>query len=152
MLALAVPDIVDWSLVSGFRYTQANRSPELYDIHLRTFLESLKHPEDLTTSGLKTRKGYCMGENDVVIRSWSVFNCLYCELDHEGDSYVLNAGKWYVLEKDFVKQVDASFSKLPTYTSSFLDYDDDTEADYNKRLVELNSEKYCLMDRNLTYL
>src|SRR5437588_7492520 len=88
---LAVPGILDWSIVSGFRYSQATRSPELYDIHHRTFLESLKHPEDISIPGLQTRKIFCMGENDTILKSWSVFNCLYCELDYVGGSYVLNA-------------------------------------------------------------
>src|SRR6185295_4313702 len=107
-------------------------------IHLRSFLDHLMHPEGLTLSGLKTRKVYCMGENDQILRSWSVFNCLYCELDHVGQSYVLNGGRWYTLEKDFVKQVNDSFSKLPIYGGSFIDYDDKTESEYNKRLVKNN--------------
>lgn len=148
---LAVPDIIDWAQVSGFRYSTADRKPELYDIHLRTFLDHLQHPENLTLSGLKGRKVYCMGENDQILKSWTVFNCLYCELDHSGQSYVLNGGRWYTLEKDFVKQVNESFSRVPIYTGSFIDYDDKTEAEYNKRLVKHNSSEYSLMDRKLTY-
>jgi uncharacterized protein (TIGR04141 family) len=64
---------------------------------------------------------------------------------------VLNGGRWYTLEKDFVKQVNDSFSKVPIYSGSFIDYDDKTEADYNKRLVKSNSSDYSLMDRKLTY-
>jgi uncharacterized protein (TIGR04141 family) len=148
---LAVPDILDWSRVSGFRYSEANRSPELYDIHLGTFLQALKDPNEVTMTTLKHRKVFCMGENDEVMRSWSVFSCLYCELDDEGRSYVLNAGKWYELENDFVKQVADSFARIPKYAGTFLDYDDETEGKYNERLVTLNSANYYLMDRNLTY-
>lgn len=111
---LAVPDIIDWSLVSGFRYSQANKSPELYDIHLKTYLASLKHPEELSLPRLKSSRVYCMNENDQILRSWSVFNCLYCELDYGGHSYVLNAGKWYALEKNFVKVVNDSFAPNPS--------------------------------------
>lgn len=147
---LAVPGILDWSLVSGFRYSQAIRSPELYDIHLRTFLESLKHPEDIGIAGLQTRKIFCMGENDTILKSWSVFNCLYCELDHSNRSYVLNAGNWYVLEDDFVKQVNDSFARIPKYSGTFPDYDVKTEGEYNMALAASNTN-YHLMDRDLTY-
>jgi len=148
---LAVPDIIDWARVSGFRYSQAPRRPELYDIHLRSFLEHLQNPESLSLAGLKGRKVFCMGENDQVMKSWSVFNCLYCELDKDGQSYVLNAGKWYALERDFVKQVNASFAKVPKYSGTFAEYDDATEGHYNDRIVKENSSRYFLMDRNLTY-
>jgi uncharacterized protein (TIGR04141 family) len=149
---LTVPDIIDWARVSGFRYSQAPRRPELYDVHLRTFLEHLRDPKNLSIAGLRGRKVFCMGDNDQVIRSWSVFNCLYCELDKDGQSYVLNAGKWYVLEKDFVKQVNESFARVPRYVGTFAEYDDDTEGRYNERVVRENSNRYFLMDRNLTYL
>jgi uncharacterized protein (TIGR04141 family) len=149
---LAVPDILDWSRVGGFRFSQANRKPELYDIHLKDFVDNLRFPSDLSVHGLKSGKVHCMGGNDETIRKWSVFSCLYCELDYDGESYVLNAGKWYILQKDFVKQVDDSFDQVPKYTGSFLEYDDATEGEYNKRLVESNKSHYCLMDRNLTYL
>lgn len=148
---LAVPDIIDWARVSGFRYSQAPRRPELYDIHLRSFLQHLQHPENLSIHGLKGRKVFCMGDNDQITRSWSVFNCLYCELDRGGQSYVLNAGKWYALENDFVKQVNASFEKIPSYSGTFVDYDDDNEGAYNERVVKENTDRYFLMDRNLTY-
>jgi uncharacterized protein (TIGR04141 family) len=148
---LAVPDVLDWSRVSGFRYSEADRQPELYDIHLDSFLNALKKPESLNLTTLKQRKVYCMGENDQLMRSWPVFKCLYCELDQKGVSYVLNAGKWYRLEYDFVKQVNDSFEKVPRYAKKLLDYDVDNEAEYNESLVDSNSGEYCLMDRNLTY-
>lgn len=148
---LAVPDILDWSQVGGFRYSQATRTPEVYDIDLSSFLETLKDPHDLSESLLKNRSVFCMDLNDQVIRRWNVFNCLYCELDHQGHSYVLNAGNWYALDKDFVTLVDDSFAKIPRYSGSFSDYDDAAEGDYNKRLVKENNTKYCLMDRHLTY-
>jgi uncharacterized protein (TIGR04141 family) len=148
---LAVPEIIDWCRVSGFRYSDAPRRPELYDIHLRTFLEHLRDPQNVSIVGLKTRRVFCMGGNDQKLKSWSVFNCLYCELDKDVQSYVLNAGKWYVLEKDFVKQVNESFARVPNYSGSFTAYDDDNEGCYNERLVKENSTRYYLMDRKLTY-
>jgi uncharacterized protein (TIGR04141 family) len=72
-------------------------------------------------------------------------------LDLEESSFVLSAGKWYKLEKDFVKQVKRSFATIPSYSGSLLEYDDETEADYNARVAESNIKKYCLMDCNLVH-
>lgn len=149
---LAVPDIIDWSLVSGFRYSRGNRSPEHHDIDLKSLLETFADRGDLSYERLKNRTIYCMDVSDQVMKSWSAFNCLYCELDHKGTSYVLNAGKWYVLNKDFVRQVNSSFEKIPKYDGVFVDYDDRTEGIYNERLVSESKGKYHLMDRKLTYL
>lgn len=149
---LAVPDIIDWSKVSGFRYSNANRQPEHFDLDLTSFLETITDLRVLTEDKLKNRDILCMDLNDQVIESWTAFNCLYCELDRKGHSYILNAGKWYELDKDFVKQVNTSFAEIPKYSGSFTVYDDDTEGEYNKRLVDENSSEYCLMDRNLTRL
>jgi len=149
---LAIPDILDWSQVSGFRYSQANRRPEVYDIDLRSFLDTVTNPQDLTEDQLRNRSIFCMDLNDQEIRHWSVFSCLYCELDYRGHSYVLNAGKWYLLDKDFVNQVDSAYAKLPKYSGSFAEYDDATEGEYNKRIVGKNRNEYYLMDRDLTYL
>jgi uncharacterized protein (TIGR04141 family) len=149
---LAVPDILDWTRVSGFRFSLAERKPELYDIHLKKFVEHLKDPAKLSLVALKNHSIYCVDENDQLIRKWSVWSCLYCELDHKGDSYVLNAGKWYKLQNDFVKQVDDAFKKVLMYTGTLLDYDHDNEAKYNEALVASNTVEYCLMDKDLTYL
>jgi uncharacterized protein (TIGR04141 family) len=149
---LAVPDILDWTMVSGFRFSRADRKPELYDLHLERFVDGLRHPKDLSVNGLKNRSVYCMGENDEVIRKWNVFKCLYCELDHKGQSYVLNAGKWYIVQNDFVKQVDDSFEKVPRYAGAFMEYDQPNEGEYNKALVASDKNQFCLMDKDLTYL
>jgi uncharacterized protein (TIGR04141 family) len=148
---LAVPDMLDWSTVNGFRYSTADKRPQYDDIHLSTFLRSLKNPSELSLSSLKQRRVFCMGHNDEVIKSWSVFKCLYCELDHGSKSYVLNAGNWYSLEQDFVETINQSFTRVPAYSGSFLDFDDDNEARYNERLVRNDADTYCLMDRQLTY-
>jgi uncharacterized protein (TIGR04141 family) len=149
---LAVPDILDWSDVSGFRYSNANIKPEYFDVDLSSFLETITDPAVLTVDQLRNRDVLCMDPNDQVMRRWSVFKCLYCELDHKGHSYVLNAGKWYVLDKGFVNQVNKSFAKIPKYSGSFMVYDHDGEGEYNKRFVDQNRSQYCLMDRDLTYL
>ncbi|MGZ5481421.1 MAG: TIGR04141 family sporadically distributed protein [Pyrinomonadaceae bacterium] len=149
---LAIPGIIDWSQVSGFRYSNVDRRPEFYDIHLRTFLEHLREPQNLSVQGMKTRRVFCIGDNDQILKSWSVFNCLYCQLDKDGYAYVLNAGKWYILEKDFVRQVDESFDKVAKYNGTFADYNDDNEGCYNARIAKESADQYCLMDRDLTYL
>lgn len=70
---LAVPEIIDWSRVSGFRYKRGDRAPELSDIHLTTFLESVRDLLGLTMLRLKHRKVFCIGDNEQIINDWSLF-------------------------------------------------------------------------------
>ncbi len=149
---LAVPDIIEWSRVNGFYYSQRPRSLKHHDLDLQTFLnETFNDLKDLSEERLKNRSIYCMDTDDQLIERWSAFNCLYCEVDYKGHSYVLNAGKWYMLDKDFVKRVNDSFEKMPRYSGTFIEYDDETETIYNKRLVTESGGKYHLLDRDLTY-
>ncbi len=144
---LAVPEILDWSMVYGFQYSQAPRSPILNDIHLTTFLAQLRgDASEITKDRLTHRKVLCLGDKDEVITSWPVFKCLYCELDHGGNSFVLSAGRWYKLEKDFVKRVNQSFGRIQRHTGPFLEYDDESEGAYNARAATAASSPYALMD------
>jgi len=148
---LAVPDIIEWSRVNGFYFNQKPRSLKHHDLDLQTFLsEAFSDLKDLSEDRLKNRPIYCMDTDDQLIKRWSAFNCLYCEIDHKRHSYVLNAGKWYMLDKDFVKRVNDSFEKMPRYSGTFIQYDDETETIYNKRLVTESGGKYHLLDRDLT--
>ncbi|HEU4713658.1 MAG TPA: TIGR04141 family sporadically distributed protein [Pyrinomonadaceae bacterium] len=148
---LAVPDIIDWLQVDGFRYSTSNRQPKHHDLDLSKFLETFDDFQDLSEDRLKNRYIYCMDADDQIVKRWSAFNCLYCEIDYDRLAYVLNAGKWYVLDNDFVKKVNCSFDTIRRYPGSFADYDDDTEGKYNERLVAESNGDYHLMDRNLTY-
>ena len=93
---LSVPDIIDWSRVSGFRYSIADKKPQYFDIHLSTFLLALQNPTQVSVSNLTSRKVYCMGDNDEILKSWTVFNCLYCELEQDDHSYILK--RWEVVQ------------------------------------------------------
>jgi len=67
-------------------------------------------------------------------------------LDHGGNSFVLSAGRWYKLEKDFVKRVNQSFGRIQRHTGPFLEYDDESEGAYNARAATAASSPYALMD------
>jgi uncharacterized protein (TIGR04141 family) len=147
---LSVPQIIDWSKIRGFQYSRGSRSPELNDIHLDSFLEEVRDPIALTMLRLKHRRVFCYGGDDQIMDDWPVFQCLYCELDHKGSSYVLSGGRWYRIENDFVKQVNESFAAIPSYAGTLPSYDDDNEGDFNIRVADSNAD-YYLMDRDLSY-
>jgi uncharacterized protein (TIGR04141 family) len=147
-LWLAVPEIIDWARVAGFRYGRDRGTPLHDDLHIRDFLASLPAPESVAPSDLRSSRILCIGhEGDQVIDSWSAYSCLYCELESDGRTYVLNAGKWYRVAPDFVRTVTEHISRIPESSVELTPYDDDSETAYNQRSRDENPIRFALMDR-----
>lgn len=144
---LAVPEVVDWADISGFRYGFGARAPEHHDLHFPEFLSSLREDAPVTLDVLKRRHAHCIGDEGHEIDEWPIYQCIYCEIEHEGDSYLLSGGKWYRVNRDFVTEVNEDFERLPRFADALADYDDDTEAAYCERVVDRSDGLYALMDR-----
>lgn len=143
---LGPPDIVDWGSVQGFKYSESSRAPTHFDVHLRTFLDSLGSRTNLDISTLKRSRVFLLGDNDSVVDSWSIFRCVYCEISDGGKTYVLSEGKWYEVASDFLEVVNSAFERIPRYTHEFPTYDDDSEERYNKRVALENPDRFALLD------
>ncbi len=142
---LSIPEIIDWSLVVGFTFTGGgkNRYP---DINLAGFLATVQ-PANITIDLLHQRD--VMGadaENEPVGRRWSVYKCLYAEVDHDGAKYVLNGGTWFQVSEDFVKVTNAKFDAA-TYSSLKLPpYLGGDEGPYNKAVSDGDPATFALLD------
>lgn len=146
---LAVPEPIDWSLVAGFRYRRGLRQPILHDVSFETFIETLARGEEVTLDLLRQRDIHCIGADDVDLYAWPVYRCIYCEVDLEGDTYLLSAGKWYRVSKDFVQEVNDEVKRLPKYSHALPDFKDETEEEYNKRVASADPKTFALLDRKL---
>ncbi len=152
---MAVPDIIEWAEVDGFRYGLKARNAKYNDLHLSEFIEEVKETRgtDFSTSNidlklLKQRDVLCIGDDDHTIRRWSLYSCLYCELDHQGHTYLLSGGKWYRLGRDFVTEVNKYFEQLPRFDTELPEYNDNSEETYNARICDENAA-FALMDQKL---
>ncbi|MEW8692239.1 MAG: TIGR04141 family sporadically distributed protein [Candidatus Thiodiazotropha endolucinida] len=146
---MAVPHMEEWSRIDGFRYGSGKRHPMHHDTHLPEFLEEVRDPANVTIERLRQRQVYCFGDDDQQINQWSVYRCIYCELDHGGSSYLLSDGKWYCVTRDFVQEVDEHFSQIERYSKEFPEYDDDSEGAYNERVAAGVQNSCVLMDKKL---
>lgn len=147
-LWLAVPEIIDWSAVSGFRYTE--KGSQLYeDLHIVEFLKHVRKPTTLTVDRLKQRRAYAIySDGTRPAEDWPVFRCIHFELDHLGNSYVLSGGRWFRLKRDFVKTVDDFINPLLKKTHAFPKSSaSEPEGKYNKRVSKALSG-HILADRD----
>lgn len=143
-LSMAVPEIVPWQRVGGFRYGLRASNPEHYDMDARTFFEEVGLPSSIGL--LRHKDVHCCDHDGRPIDSWSVYRCLYAEIESQKESYVLSGGKWYRIASDFVKEVDKAYAQIPSSTLVLPEYDDDSETAYNRRVAKADPSRFALMD------
>lgn len=142
----AVPAVIDWGATAGFRYTPNGETVD--DILTEDVLGSL--PEQLSDfKQLKRRKIYVIdSKNETVVDSWSISDCLYGEIQLEGEQYCASDGSWYRVEKDYSDTICKEYDETPIASIDFPDYrlGCSGEAEYNHELAD-SSEDYLLMDK-----
>jgi uncharacterized protein (TIGR04141 family) len=148
-LWMAIPDLVDFHNKS-FSYSQ-RKNNNLEDINLNEFLKIKQH-KNIDLNLFKNQYIYCFDNNNESLNKWSAYKCLSCELELDGSVYLLNNGKWYEIEKDFVKDVNDKYEKEIQNQSDIILLDaksEEREEDYNVRLSKsLNAEN--LDRKNIT--
>jgi uncharacterized protein (TIGR04141 family) len=82
------------------------------------------------------------------LRRWTVYSCLYGEIERDETTYLLSSGVWYRVERDFVATIDRYVARL-VKTSTLPAYADKSEGDYNKRVSAASKGKIALLDLKL---
>jgi len=148
---MAVPHIVDWVKISRFRFVSPGQIWEDPDIHLKGFLEAID-ATPLTVELLKKKKVVAVDEQGDKLSEWPVYKCLYAEVDHKKESFLLSGGKWYAVDKTFVNGVTEDYNNIEEYDEHFPDYQHATEGAYLTAVWKSDPATYALMDQKfLTY-
>lgn len=155
---MAIPQVIEWECVSGFRYTGKKNDELKDDIHVADFLNTLSEEEKnkLDIDFLKKKTIYCIGsENDEDKYHWSAYSCIYCEeIDEEKNkTYLLSNGKWYEIEKEFAQEVNDQFQVFRNAGSSlslpkFNKSSHENEGKYNDTIAD-GDENMFSMDRKI---
>lgn len=150
-LWLAVPEIIDWGRVEGFRFT-GSRDLNI-DLHLRDFLSSLPAEQPLSVDLLKTRKAFAIdASTNRAFDSWPVYSCICFEASLDGRVYLLSGGRWFSVDPDFVREVDEYIANVPVVDIGLPEYTHQSEEDYNKGVTERFSSQFALLDKKLLRL
>lgn len=144
-LWLAIPEIIDWNLVSGFIYA-GGKGVLNPDIDLQGFLSTL-NDNPVSIDLLKHRHVHCAdADHKYVFKHWPVYKCLYAEIDHDGKKYVLNDGKWFNVSVNFVERTNAEFSKIDYSSLKLPVYAGGGEGKYNKNVCDKYPAQFSLLD------
>ncbi len=148
---MAVPDLVDWHDVSGFSFSRSERAERLDDIGFEPYLHYVRHPDTVDIATLRRhRVHYISADTDEAKAEWSVYECIYAEIDRNQRTYLLNGGRWYEVARNYVREVDAAIGRIKSSTTLGLPrFTDHNEADYNRRVWNSNKTAFALMDRKM---
>lgn len=146
---LAIPDIVDWTAIEGFRF-QEKEEDSHKDIFLKDFLETVRDADNLTADYLKRRHVYQIhSDTGMVEGKWSVYYCINCEISKDNKTFILTDGKWYEVDSTFVAQINGQINKVKKHNISLSAIENEKEAEYCQRLCKSNKSYYALMDQKL---
>ncbi|MCU7871924.1 MAG: TIGR04141 family sporadically distributed protein [Candidatus Thiodiazotropha sp. (ex Lucinoma borealis)] len=142
---LSIPEIIPWEMVKGFVFTHGRKLIHP-DITMDGFLTTVKD-KNIDIELLKQRKVSCADENHKnIFRTWPVYRCLYAEIDYDGSTYVLNDGKWFRIEPDFVKKTNIAYAQIPMSKLTLPVYQHNAEGEYNQDVAHQHPTKYALLD------
>ena len=144
---LAVPEIIDWTRVTGFRYGFGANTPETPDIRLSEFKEGLDEGQQVTPLLLSTRRVFAIDGDGNKANDWSLYKCLYCEVVKGNQTFVLSGGKWYRIDTDFAAAVKKSFDTVERVDLKVQNYAHSSEGDYCVAVADKPGSLYALMDK-----
>jgi uncharacterized protein (TIGR04141 family) len=152
---LAVPDIIEWGSVQGFRYRGFHSRGVVQDIYMPEFLAAIPSLNDLTLAHLRGWKVECIdAASGQPTEHWSVYQCLYAEVESGSEIFLLNAGKWYRVDRNFVRSVDADIQTLISQSHVRVRLpacEGESEGEYNRRAHKVSNGSYALMDQEMVW-
>jgi uncharacterized protein (TIGR04141 family) len=147
---LAVPDLVDWDDVEGFTYSKTANEDLHDDISFATYLNDTgRDLPGLTLDVLRGDRVYCISsESQAPKAEWQIYKCIYGELENNGETYLLNAGKWYKVKREFLEDIDNELARIhPSVILGPPAFQHDDEYHYNQSFCNNEPATYALMDR-----
>lgn len=132
---MSIPEVINWEGVKGFKYTNEN---SIYDdIFIEVFIDSMRN--DLENIDQIKRKRVIMFDiEDKEINKWSAYKCINAEIQLRDNSYCLNNGKWYYINRDFSKKIENEYNNINLSEITFIDYTEEfvDEDGYNEALTK----------------
>ncbi len=147
---MAVPEVINWSDLKGFRYGNRKNADLHDDLNVSDFLAALNGIPP--TIEILKGQHVCMisAETDDVALHWTAFHCLYAEIPLDEQLYILNNAKWYAIAKSFSDQVFADYQAMPASPIQLPDCNGGDEETYNTAAAASLAGS-CCMDQKFIY-
>lgn len=151
-LDLAPPELVDWERVGGFQYHTDRRGTATTrnELRLTGYLASLANKNklnDATIDALRRWSIWAVDGSGNDVARWSVWRCLFGEVELDGETYVLDDGDFYQVSGDYLSALDAEVESIPKCDKELIPWKPGWHEDDYNREVALSSSDYLLLDR-----
>jgi uncharacterized protein (TIGR04141 family) len=148
---LAVPEIMDWTAFTGFKYT-TRKKDKLYDeLIVSELLSESNLDTDFTLEDLQSSFiTSWVSDSDNYLHKWNIFSCINAEIELGKKNYFLSHSKWYEINSDFVQSVNNEFKKIEQIDLKLPQYDHATEGEYNS-FASKKIKAQCLDAKNIPY-
>lgn len=142
---LAIPEVIEWENTKCFKYSARNNATEYQDIVFDDFKDSLNGDQktNITVDLLKSKKVQQIDANDQSIKEWSIYKCLYAEIDSNSEKYLLVNGKYYKVDATYKNKIEIEYGVDATFT--LPDWEkNDHENIYNGKVATNDNAYQCL--------
>ena len=144
---LAIPEVIIWEDMSGFAYKSRGNPVVRQDIHLEQWLSEVVNGEEIDLNCLKRKRVFLYDVNYDLYKKWPVYHCLNAEIDLDGQKYILNDGSWYLMNTDFVHEVNGFYDAIEVSSVELPPYGTKIEPEYNIYVATTYANDFDLMDR-----
>jgi uncharacterized protein (TIGR04141 family) len=155
---MAVPEILEWEDVAGFKYSLKKGAETFPDIRLPDFLAALPDDlkKDLAIGTLKGKEIRCISTSSEEIKyHWKAYNCLYCEIidTKKNKTYLLSNGKWFEIETNFAQKANKDYETLRDAGCclSLPEYNHKNENEYNANAANGDTSFCCMDGKNISH-
>jgi len=148
---ISPPEVIDYSDFSGFVYNARKGRPPCFhsDLDLSIYIAQSTIRKPITIEVLKRREIFKFNAEERNVDGWPVFHCMNCELVLNGETYILNDGKWYRIDSEFSDAVNSFFNSLNKCQIDFPPYCGMKEGEYLRKIAD--GENFALLDQQWIY-
>ncbi|MGH9196866.1 MAG: DUF6119 family protein, partial [Acidimicrobiia bacterium] len=148
-LGFALPDIGGYERIHNYRAHRGHWKQVFEDLTASEILDAY-NDEHSDADDHEDVRVEALTDDGTVVDVFTLRECAVFQVSHKGQMYVLTLNKWYAVNPDYAKQVDAQVTQLPVISvRSFLPTlgKGISEGDYNEAAA--NAKGMVLMDKNL---
>lgn len=96
--------------IAGYRLTP--KGNPIAELSIDELYQATDPSKVFTTDTLKTKEIYPIDSSGDIIARWSLYRCLFWEVEFGGEVFIIYKGKWYKIAKDYL-------ASLKTYIAEF---------------------------------
>lgn len=110
----SMPEIIQDDNFDVFQFSRRQEALRYHDIELNNCLEkyTIKN-RSFTKSDLDRDEVYIRTHGGDIYPRWRVWKCIYAEINHTDQLYILIDGKWYRVSQDFVQRLEEQIAEIP---------------------------------------